>query len=79
MINRDCVPNVVDLMPPSRGDKECIAWLLVDRETFGLVEIRELDWIDVFDIVDCVVQLVLKQLFLVGWEERPFLYPTDIR
>lgn len=56
-----------------------MAWLLVDREAFGLVEIGELYRIDVFDIVDCVVQFVLEEMFLIGWEERPFLYPTDIR
>lgn len=56
-----------------------MAWLLVDRKAFGLVEVRELGRIDVFDIVDCVMQFVLKEVFLIWWEERPFLNPTDIR
>lgn len=56
-----------------------MSWLLINREAFSLVEIRELYGIDVFDIVDCVMKLVLEEMFLVWREERPFFHSADIR
>lgn len=56
-----------------------MAWLLIDREAFGLVEIGELYGIDIFDIIDCVVKLVLEEVFLVWREERPFFHSAYIR